>query len=500
MRMKIRCSLSFVRAVLLLTVAVTSFSTLRADYTVRPSTADNRGVWDGWGTSLCWWAKLAGNTSYQSKYAQLLFSYDFVDYLGNGGQQPGLGLNIARYNIGGGGQPGDYSGKTENVSSTLPWYKDIDGYWINSTTWNWNRDPEQRAMMTAARDMRSSKGLSSLVVEFFSNAPMWWMTTNNSSDGGGLLSAQETNFAHYVAQVTAHARTSWGVTPVSVDPFNEPAASWWTYPAGQEGCGIAAAQQCRVVSTLDSELAAAGIGGTILAASDETSQSVATSTYNTFKATTINGQVVANRVDRVNTHSYSSTSSSNRTGLRSAVGSKTVWVTEYGNNDALGRGLADQIVGDLFYLKPRAWIYWQAVEPGAWGLVTANFPSTSTGSGRAQPTGINQKYYVFAQFTRFLHNGYTVYGTSDQYTVCGYDAASKLLTFTTVNHGTAQNITYDLTPFSSVTATSASVRFTEMSSGGRPYELRTVSLANKSLTIQAGAYTVYSISISGVSL
>lgn len=92
-----------------------------------------------------------------------------------------------------------------------------------------------------------------------------------------------------------------------------------------------------------------------------------------------------------------------------------------------------------------------------------------------------------------------MYGTSDQYTVCGYNPATSTLTFTTVNHGTPQKITYDLSGFSSVTATSASVRLTEMSAGGRAYASTSVTVANKSLSIQAGAYTLYSISIAGVS-
>jgi galactan endo-1,6-beta-galactosidase len=488
------------RAALLLLACSIPLATARADYTVKPNTADNRGVWEGWGTSLCWWGNLVGASQYESKYAQLLFSYDSVDFLGNGTLLPGLGLNIARYNIGGGGASGDYPGVTENVASTLSWWRDINGYWVNPTTWNWTRDPWQRSMMTAARDIRVSKGLSPLQVEFFSNAPMWWMMSNNSSDGGTLLSSQEKNFAHYVATVAAYAKANWGITPVSVEPFNEPAAGWWTYPHNQEGCNIGVSQQTRIVSYLDSELSAAGIAGTVLAASDENSMSAATSTWNTFKSTTINSQVVANLVDRVNTHSYNSGSSSNRTGLRSAVGSKKVWATEYGNNDALGTGLADQIVGDLFYLKPAAWIYWQVVEPAAWGLVTANFSSTSSDSTRGKPVGINQKYYVMAQFTRSVPNGYTIYGTGDQYTVCSYSASEQRLTFVTVNHSTAQNITYDLTPFASVGATSATVQFTEMFSGGRGYQTRTVPITNKTITIAAGATTVYSISISPISL
>ena len=146
---------------LLLACVLVSSSSLHADYTVTTNKTDNRGTWDGWGTSLCWWGNLIGGTSYQSKAAQLLGTYNAVDYMGNGTTLPGLGLNIIRYNVGGGGRSGDVSGTTENISSTLPWYKDIDGYWknwtskdITSSSWDWTRDAQQRAMLIALRDAR----------------------------------------------------------------------------------------------------------------------------------------------------------------------------------------------------------------------------------------------------------------------------------------------------------------------------------------------------------
>lgn len=480
---------------------------VRADYTVTTNKSDNRGTWEGWGTSLAWWGNLIGNSTYQSRHAQLLFTYDSVDYLGSGSTVPGLGLNILRYNIGGGGQPGDVPSTPENVSSTLSWWRDIDGYWTNwtskdpaSSSWNWSRDARQRAMMTAARDARSSRSLSGLKVEMFSNAPMWWMTPSKSSDGGTLQSWNETDFAHYVASVAAYSKSHWGITPVSVSIFNEPSASWWTYPKNQEGCQILAAQQSRVLSALDAELNAAGLSGVAIAASDENSQSVARTTYNTMKTTTVNGQTISNLIDRVNTHSYSSTAATDRQNLRSAVGSKTVWVSEYGDSDTTGRKLADQIVGDLYYLKPTAWIYWQAVEPGDWGLVTATFPSSSSDSTRGKPTGINQRYYVYAHFTRWIRDGHTIYGTSDQYTACAYDPVNKILNFVTVNHGTPQKITYDLSSFTGVTATSANIRTTQMSVGGTAYQSSTAAISNRTVSIQAAAYTIYTVQVTGVTL
>ena len=55
----------------------------------------NGGYWEGWGTSLCWWANRIGyNETLTAKSAALFFD-----------ARQGLELNIMRYNVGGGDDP-----------------------------------------------------------------------------------------------------------------------------------------------------------------------------------------------------------------------------------------------------------------------------------------------------------------------------------------------------------------------------------------------------------
>lgn len=55
----------------------------------------NNGIFEGWGTSLCWWGnRIGGNDKLSNDAAKLFFSED-----------EGIGLNIVRYNIGGGDDP-----------------------------------------------------------------------------------------------------------------------------------------------------------------------------------------------------------------------------------------------------------------------------------------------------------------------------------------------------------------------------------------------------------
>lgn len=57
---------------------------------------DGLGEFEGWGTSLCWWANRLGyDTTMTNKAAEAFFD-----------KEKGLGLNIGRYNVGGGDNTG----------------------------------------------------------------------------------------------------------------------------------------------------------------------------------------------------------------------------------------------------------------------------------------------------------------------------------------------------------------------------------------------------------
>ena len=121
--------------------------TAMADTTVKPDFGDLRGTWEGWGTSLCWLGNGIGRCKYESLFADLLFTEKNRQLLGKA--VPGLGLNIARYNIGGCGR--NEAGERRPPASTLSWLRTIEGYWIDSAnsdpaspSWDWSRDANQR--------------------------------------------------------------------------------------------------------------------------------------------------------------------------------------------------------------------------------------------------------------------------------------------------------------------------------------------------------------------
>jgi hypothetical protein len=102
----------------------------------------------GWGTSLCWWAHVVGGYTNREEYADLAFKQ--------------LGLNIVRYNIGGGENPAR--------SNTMEFRARIPGFQPEPGKWDWNADTNQRWMLRAA----VARGANHVVA--FANSPPHWMT------------------------------------------------------------------------------------------------------------------------------------------------------------------------------------------------------------------------------------------------------------------------------------------------------------------------------------
>lgn len=133
--------------------------------TINPST--NWGTWDGWGTSLAWWAKKFGN---HDDLADIFFTTRTTSFSGT--NVPGLGLNIVRYNAGA-CTTNSINGEAMVVSPKMIPSRQVDAYWTNwnssdpsSASWSWSVDSNQRTMMGKARD----RGVNHF--ELFSNSPV----------------------------------------------------------------------------------------------------------------------------------------------------------------------------------------------------------------------------------------------------------------------------------------------------------------------------------------
>lgn len=467
--------------------------TARADSSITVSPGTSYGSWEGWGTSLAWWANVFGD---RDDFADIFFTTNSVTY--NGKSLPGLGLNIARYNLGGCSW-NTYNGSSMVASANIPAFKQIEGYWHDwasedptTSSWDWTSDAVQRAMLIKA----TARGATS---ELFSNSPMWWMCSNHNpsgsaSGGNNLQSWNYRQHASYLASVALYAKNNWGVNFASVDAFNEPSSAWWTATGTQEGCHIDAGIQATILGYLRSELDKRSLTGTLISASDETSYDLARTTWNSFSSTT------KGLVNRVNVHGYQG-SGGRRDLLYTDVvttAGKKLWNSETGDKDATGLTLASNLCLDFRWLHPTAWVYWQVMDPTAsWALIA--YDGTTLQAGAVQT-----KYYTLAQFTRHIRPGMTILGTGVNNAVAAYDSTAKRLVIVAVNTGAAQTITFDLSGFTTVSGGTGGLvpRWNTVGAGtGDLYTAHSDTyLSGKTLSVPFAAGSVQTFRIDGVTI
>lgn len=425
---------------LLLSASQAAPATQRDTVKIDPSVT--HGVWEGWGTSLAWWAKILGD---RDDLADWLFTT--ADAVKVDEQTvPGLGMTIARYNAGASSW-NEIDGRRMVVSKTILPFRQIEAFWLDgknpdpaSPSWDWSVDAKQRAMLQKARDRGADR------FELFSNSPPWWMCANDNPSGAAkdsdenLLPAQYGNFAHYLASVARRAKDQWGVTFTTVDPFNEPTATYWFANGKQEGSHIKAATQAKILPLLREALDRQGLADMPLSASDESFYDQAVATWKAFAPET------KALVSQVNVHGYQN-GGGRRDELHRLVvleDGKRLWNSEYGDKFADGIGMARNLHLDFRYLRPTAWCYWQPLDGGnhgGWGFFDADLIKGTIGKA-------NPKLYVFAQYSRHIRPGMVILENSDPTTVVAYHAATRKLVIASFNGGDAsRQLTCDLSRF-----------------------------------------------------
>ncbi|RYG35392.1 beta-1,6-galactanase [bacterium] len=399
--------------------------------TIAPDPNTSHGVWEGWGTSLCWMGNVFGD---RDDIADTFFTLKDVPLMDT--RLPGLGLNIVRYNAGACSW-NEFDGRKMAVSKIILPYRQMPGFWLDgkdpdprSKSWDWTVDAKQRAMMTKAKARGADR------FELFSNAPMWWMCANDNPSGAAkptddnLRLDHHRAFAIYMAAVAKQAKDRWGVTFTTVEPFNEPVSEWWFADCKQEGCHFSPAAQASVLKLLREEMDKRGLDKMRIAASDETYFDHALETWKSFDAET------KALVDQVNVHSYQGDKGARR-GLREATLGKPLWNSEHGEGDASGLSLMRAVNQDFHELRPTAWSYWQPLDGGGWGLIESDMPN-------AKLLKTNPKYFVLAQYTRHIRPGASILETGDADTVAALDPNRRKLTVVAINGERQTRKTLDL--------------------------------------------------------
>ena len=427
------------------------------DYTVTVSPlnqqTNNGGVFEGWGTSLCWWANRVG---YSDTLAQKAADAFYGD--------DGLRMNIMRYNIGGGDDP-SHKHITRTDSAVPGWlYPDGDGGYVYDYDADHNQLNVMQRCVTAAGE--------NAIVEVFSNSPPYFMTNSGCSSGNfdagqnNLKNDSYTAFAEYLAHVTNYIQNEMGITVASVAPMNEPNTNYWrAFSDKQEGCHFdAGSSQSKIITETAKALEAYDLGNVIISASDETDTGLQLNEYNQYS------KAAKAVIGRINTHTYG-------TGNIAALGQLArdegfvMWMSEVDGNGVAGNGagqmgsalwFGEKIISDINALMPSGWVMWQVIDNHIskdgyngnrdFGMVDVNngFWGIAVADHDKEEIVLTQKYYGMGQFTRYIRPGYTLISCGSD-ALAAYDKATGTLVIVTINpNPKAQTVNFDLSQFEAV--------------------------------------------------
>ncbi|MFE6197044.1 RICIN domain-containing protein [Streptomyces sp. NPDC057838] len=489
-----------------------------AGVTVRPDPSYAGERFEGWGTSLVWFANATGDypPAIREKLYRLLFGDE------------GLALNIARYNIGGGNAP-DVKDYLRAGGAVEGWWKapagttreDV-GWWDaeDPADWNENADRTQRWWVD-----RIKKDITHW--ETFSNSPPWFMTesgyvSGNFDAGQDQLKPESVeDFAKYLVGATERLEKAHGIEVDTLDPFNEPNTDYWGTRLGpdgepvggrQEGAHMGPELQQKVLRALAPVLDRSRSGAEI-SAMDETNPGLFATNWNSYP------QEVRDLVGQLNVHTYGTGQRTTVRDLAKAAG-KPLWMSEvegdWGDGQSFtdmrpGLGLAQRIVDDLRELEPRAWVFWQPVEDhdnmkpggesakgGNWGEIQLPFSCTAKDTLETCPVRTNTKFDTARNFTHFIRPGDRLIKTDDTSSTAAVSRKGDAATVVHVNStAEARDVTLDLSKFGHVSAR-ATVTPVVTSADGKLARQRPVRVTDERATVRVPAQSVTSFLVRGV--
>lgn len=377
---------------------------------------------EGWGTSLCWWANHVGGWSAAGRDRVVDAVVDPVE---------GLGYNIFRYNIGGGENPAH-----EHMSQ----HREMPGFQDSLGSWSWDNDANQRAILLSIAERGND-----LIFEAFSNSPPYWMTESGCASGNddgsnNLKSDAYDDFADYLTEVVRHYKDEYGVVFRTLEPLNEPYANWWQADGSQEGCHFDRSSQATIIQAVAEQLSAKGLDATAVSAADENSMDDALANLASFDQATVA------LLGQINVHSYAGSRRAELYDLAASLG-KRLWQSESGplGQDITGDMeaaifMAGRIIQDLRELKPAAWVDWQSGDPSrSWASFTLNDAEESHSPLK--------RFYMHAGFSRFIRPGATFVDVNHADMVAAVSGDGKSLALVVKNGDPNQShgFTFDLT-------------------------------------------------------
>ncbi|MBE1489458.1 RICIN domain-containing protein [Plantactinospora soyae] len=483
-----------------------------AGVTIRIDPSYQQQPFQGWGTSLVWFANATGGypDEVRNRLVDLLFGED------------GLRLNIARYNIGGGNAPtvDDYLRRGGAVPgfwrAPQPYGPGEKEWWDpdNPDHWNWDADANQRWWIDQIKDRVDTW-------EAFSNSPPWFQTVSGYVSGGFDPNAEQIRadrvdeFADYLVRVTEHIEREHGIAFDTIDPLNEPNTPYWRTTLGpdgrptggrQEGAHVGPALQAQVVLALRRRLDTASTDAAI-SAPDETNPGIFLQDWYGYPA---EAQAA---VSQLNVHTYGTGQRTAARDVAKAEG-RPLWMSEvegsWGNDFTSmdsGLGMARRIIDDLRELEPAAWVLWQPVEDAEnmvaegnlqWGSIHVPFTCTSTDTLASCPIRTNTKFDTIRNFTHHIRPGDRLVKVDDTASVAAVKESGRGAVVVHANADTSPRaVTLDLSRFAEVGA-HATVTPVLTSAEGKLVRGRPVRVERRSATLTVPGESVSTFLIDGV--
>jgi len=432
-------------------------------------------TWQGWGTSLCWWANAVGGWTMEGvsgkqkreEIMELTFS------------ESGLGLNIVRYNAGGGDDP-DHTHMSD--------YRDMPGIFSSPyASADLSADANQLYVLAEAKRIREETAKKNgtetdFVSEIFNNSPPYYMTESGCSSGNSnaadenLSSLSYDDFVRWYADVVEVLGEA-GYTFDYIQPMNEPGSDYWAAYGSQEGNRVYAGDnQSELLVRLKSELKSRGLDALQVTCGDETSSMLAFENYSDL---TPAAKAVS---DKLNYHIYSKSDES-RMLLGDLVygeernfsgAEKQLWMSEicYGadipdshDDMTYALELASDIRKDAYLAGASAWVFWQVVESelanlsygNNYGLIHGVFQDEEhneygvdmSAAGLAKGDYfLTKQYYALGQYSKYIGSGYKIVWTGDENAVAALSPDGKRLVLVVSNpEASAKKVNYFFSGF-----------------------------------------------------
>ena len=452
---------------------------------------DSMQLFDGWGTSLIWWAnnvgkydwEAAGGGEVREEIMNLLYGKDGLEY------------NIARFNVGGGDNPNhthvtpsqnmpgystldeaflpEYFG--DDMASEINKWKDLKDVWdMSDVTYNWDADAAQRWCMEWIYKNAEEMGTSDeLITEFFSNSPPWYMTQTACSSGNdknsNLLKGREDEFAQYFVNVLLYL-TQQGYKFDYIDPFNESTSDWWSPRSiKQEGCKFTHQERADILYYVVQEMDEhPELDHIMIAFDDSTGPGKAWDAIQKLEQSN-RFKDIKHRIGKLNYHLYEPDASKevNIANEAKKQGWKN-WMSEMGYNSAktatsstLQTGyLHTDKIRETLYNGANAYVLWQVIEELSsqlnnpdygFGPIKVSYKSAEEVPELANygyslgSYHVSKQYYMLGQYSKYIRPGYRILPTSDKNGVAAKSPdGKKVVLVHTNNSPTADDLTYTL--------------------------------------------------------